>query len=188
MRWQSTRSSGMPIPLRCRDWRLWLQVRFSHCIVLHRVSGRRLWICRNRWFYWCFWKRCWVRRFPTGRGGSGSQRSAELYFYPYFRLCCSRLHDAGMLYSVFGWTLCGEQTDSGGRRYWGKPDGCRISAGMFRISDWSKRNLQSAVPIQDPAVCDSVRKCRPGVLETGTVVEYDGRHPQKVNQKKKEMH
>lgn len=57
---------------------------------------------------------------------------------------------------------------------------------MFRISDWSKRNLQSAVPIQDPAVCDSVRKCRPGVLETGTVVEYDGRHPQKVNQKKKE--
>lgn len=117
---------------------------------------------------------------------SGSQRSAELYFYPYFRLCCSRLHDAGMLYSVFGWTLCGEQTDSGGRRHWGKPDGCRISAGMFRISDWSKRNLQSAVPIQDPAVCDSVRKCRPGVLETGTVVEYDGRHPQKVNQKKKE--
>ena len=57
---------------------------------------------------------------------------------------------------------------------------------MFRISDWSKRNLQSAVPIQDPAVCDSVRKCRPGVLEMGTVVEYDGRHPQKVNQKKKE--
>lgn len=57
---------------------------------------------------------------------------------------------------------------------------------MFRISDWSKRNLQSAVPIQDPAVCDSVRKCRPGVLETGTVDEYDGRHPQKVNQKKKE--
>lgn len=57
---------------------------------------------------------------------------------------------------------------------------------MFRISDWSKRNLQSAVPIQDPAVCDSVRKCRPGVLETGTVVEYDGRHPQKVNEKKKE--
>lgn len=50
-------------------------------------------------------------------GGSGSQRSAELYFYPYFRLCCSRLHDAGMLYSVFGWTLCGEQTDSGGRRH-----------------------------------------------------------------------
>ena len=57
---------------------------------------------------------------------------------------------------------------------------------MFRISDWSKRNLQSAVPIQDPAVCDSVRKCRPGVLGTGTVDEYDGRHPQKVNQKKKE--
>ena len=27
---------------------------------------------------------------------------------------------------------------------------------------------------------------RPGVLETGTVDEYDGRHPQKVNQKKKE--
>lgn len=41
-------------------------------------------------------------------------------------------------------------------------------------------------PYRNPAVCDSVRKCRPGVLETGTVDEYDGRHPQKVNQKKKE--
>ena len=113
-------------------------------------------------------------------GGGGSECGAELYFYPPVRLYCGRLHDAGMLYAVFGRPLYCEQTDSGERRNPGKSDESRISCGVLRFSDWSKHHLQSYFPVQNPALRDSARKCRAGLLEERTSAEDDGGYPEKI--------
>ena len=116
----------------------------------------------------------------TGQMEVAEEIVEELYFYPPVRLYCGRLHDAGMLYAVFGRPLYCEQTDSGERRNPGKPDESRISSGVLRFSDWSKYHLQSDFPVQDPALRDFARKCRAGLLEERTSAEDDGGYPEKI--------
>ena len=111
---------------------------------------------------------------------AGANVVLNFYFYPPVRLHRGRLHDAGMLYAVFGWPLYCEQTDSGERRNPGKSDESRISSGVLRFSDWSKYHLQSDFPVQDPALRDSARKCRAGLLEERTSAEDDGGYPEKI--------
>ena len=111
---------------------------------------------------------------------AGANVVLNFNFYPPVRLYCGRLHDAGMLYAVFGRPLYCEQTDSGERRNPGKSDESRISSGVLRFSDWSKHHLQSDFPVQDPALRDSARKCRAGLLEERTSVEDDGGYPEKI--------
>ena len=58
---------------------------------------------------------------------------------------------------------------------------------MLRFSDWSKYHLQSDFPVQDPALRDSARKCRAGLLEERTSAENDGGYPEKIKKIQQEI-